>query len=117
MRTSISTRSARVTASASSAARPSSASPTTSMSGCASISMRKPARTSAWSSTRKTRALTPASTGVDLEAAAVARAGGERAVVHVDALAHPARPWPPAVAGARAPRPSSRTSSSTASSR
>ena len=51
-----------------------------------------------------------------LEAAAVARAGREDAVLQVDALAHPHQAVPAAVVAAprAAPRPSSRTSSSIA---
>src|ERR1700694_5969702 len=55
IRTSIRTTSGRSVRTASIAADPSPASPTTSRSGCASRIMRKPARTKAWSSTIKTR--------------------------------------------------------------
>ncbi len=65
MRTSISTTSAAVTSSSSSASPPLPASPTTTRSGWLSISMRKPARTICWSSTRNTR-IGSGSTGDDV---------------------------------------------------
>jgi hypothetical protein len=55
MRTSISTTSVLVVASRCSASRPSSASTTTWRSGWESMTMRRPARTSGWSSTSATR--------------------------------------------------------------
>src|SRR6202035_3762843 len=59
MRMSISTTSGRSVRTASMAADPSAASPTTSRSGCASRIMRKPARIRAWSSTMRTRIKPP----------------------------------------------------------
>src|SRR5438094_887985 len=59
IRMSISTTSGRSVRTASIAADPSPASPTTSRSGCASRIMRKPARTSAWSSTIRTLIMPP----------------------------------------------------------
>src|SRR5437764_2446662 len=59
MRMSINTTSGRSVRTASIAADPSPASPTTSRSGCASRIIRKPARTSAWSSTIRTLIMPP----------------------------------------------------------
>jgi hypothetical protein len=69
----------------------------------------QPARTSAWSSTRKTR-VTPAASrvvrrrrqpGADLVAAARSRPGVHRAAVQRDALAHPGQPVALTVTGGR----------------
>src|SRR5690348_3785425 len=118
MRMSMSTSDGRSRWPRSTASRPSAASPTTSTSGAASSSLRKPARTSAWSSAMRTRVLTlglrspsglahwrpressgcQRQVGADLEAAALARAGGQRAAVEGDAFAHPDQPVAGAVA-------------------
>ena len=73
IRMSISTTSGRVARTTESASRPSDASPTISRSGCESMSMRMPARNSAWSSTSTTRIVFSALTSHLRSAAARAR--------------------------------------------
>ncbi len=105
IRTSISTTSAAVTASRSSASPPSPASPTTTMSSWLSTSIRKPARTICWSSTRNTR-IALAHSGSLAETAnppPVTGPASSVAAVHGRPLAHPDQAEPAPV-GDRAPR-------------
>ena len=91
MRMSISTTVGRKRAAFSTASRPLLASATTSMSASPASSMRKPARTIAWSSATSTRIVTPrprrAAGGCEHEAAAVLAARAHLAAVELDALA------------------------------
>ena len=93
---SISTRSGASSRHAWSASRPSAASPTTSRSGCASRIMRRPARTSAWSSAIEDADHSPPpSSGRRARTAKPppgSRAGLQLAAVELDALAHADEP-------------------------
>ncbi len=129
IRMSISTTSGRTRRATSTASSPVPASPTTRRSGAVSTRTRKPARTSTWSSATRTETLTrrhrERQPGADPVAAAGQRPGAELAAVQGDPLAHPDQPVPGggqiaglaalAIAGPRAPMPSSVTSIVTAS--
>ena len=88
------------------AASPSAASPTTSMSAWASIRARSPARTTLWSSARRTRSLAAMigllrgrpqrDAGADGGPLALARLDQERPAHQADALAHPEQAQAPA---------------------
>src|SRR3954464_10346415 len=88
------------------AASPSAASPTTSMSGWASIRARSPARTTLWSSARRmrnlvamigiSRALPQGDAGTDRRPAAVRRLDQERPAHQRHALPHPQQAQAPA---------------------
>ena len=93
IRISMTITSGRVRAAAAIASRPLAASPTTSMSSSPVSTMRKPVRTSSWSSTSSTRMLMARrrarrQAGHHAEAL-VRRLGDERPAQHRDPLAHP----------------------------
>jgi hypothetical protein len=119
MRTSMRTTSGRSPSASPTASPPSPASPTTSMSSLASRIMRKPPRTSAWSSAITIRTLTARAP----EAGVRGRGSRRQAAVRLERAAEQGCPLPhprESVAAALAAplwtvRPSSRTSSSTAS--